>query len=119
MREDKIRIMVIAPAEDAYITEIDNTLEAEQEIVGGYIECISPFSDMDVDLVCNEEGKLLGLMPNRYLTTKDTKERFDLIAGTCFLVSFDDEGNFASLTDEQIEKIKSEYRVTISTIWFQ
>lgn len=119
MKEDKIRILMYRPQEDVEEMVIDNDLEALHDAVGGYIECISPFSDMDVDLVCNEEGKLMGLRPNRVLMDKKTKQHYDLLVGNFFLVSFDDEGNFKSLTDEQIDKIKSEFRVTISAVWFQ
>ena len=119
MKEDYITILVCEPQNDMYVTKIKNDYEVIRDLVGGYIECISPFSDMKVDLVCNEEGKLNGLKPNRYLIDRKTKEHYDVLVGTFFLVSFDDEGNFASLTDEQIEKIKSENRVTISSVWFQ
>lgn len=117
--EEYIRVLYYKPQEDPKVITIKNDLESAQELVGGYIECISPFSDMDVDLVCNEEGKLNGLIPNRRLMDKATKETYDVIVGSFFLVSFDDEGNFKSLSDEQIDKIKSEYRVTISTVWMQ
>ena len=117
--EGKIRVLVYEPQADPYEKIVENDLEPLHEIVGGYIECLSPFSDMDVDLVCNEEGKLLGLRANRALRDKESKAQYDLLVGTFFLVSFDDEGNFKSLTDEQIEKIKSEHRVTISTVWMQ
>ena len=119
MKEDNIRILVCEPQGDMFETTIANEYEAISEVVGGYIECISPFSDMDVDLVCNEEGKLIGLRPNRKLINRTTKETYDLVVGTFFLVSFDDEGNFKSLSDEQIEKIKSEHRVTLSAVWLQ
>ena len=48
--------------------ELDNTLEAMQNFVGGLIECIT-LSDTGsaVTLVCNDEGKLLGLPLNRPL----------------------------------------------------
>lgn len=44
---------------------IPNTLEACQELVGGYIETVTVTTD--VVLVCNEEGRLLGLAPNPFL----------------------------------------------------
>ena len=117
--EEFVSVLFYAPQEDAKVITVPNKLEEFQQLVGGYIECISPFNDMDVDLVCNEEGKLIGLRPNRRLSDKGNKEVYDIICGNFFLVSFDDEGNFKSLSDEQIEKIKSEYRVTISSVWFQ
>ena len=44
--------------------EIDDTLEAMQAVVGGNIEEYMPFED-EVAIVCHEEGKLIGLPPNR------------------------------------------------------
>jgi hypothetical protein len=66
-----------------------------QTIVGGSIEAIYPFED-SVALICNEEGKLLGLEGNR---------RFggDIIAGVFYVVGEDKCGNFVSLTEEQME----------------
>ena len=40
------------------VMEIENTLEAEQKFVGGLIECTALTED--IDLVCNEEGWLIG-----------------------------------------------------------
>ncbi len=34
--------------------KIENTLEAKQEIVGGYIQQFMPYTD-DVAIICNEE----------------------------------------------------------------
>lgn len=119
MREEYIRVLMFLPQEDAVEMIIENELDSLQSAVGGSIECISPFNDMEVDLVCNEEGKLMGLKPNRYLSDRKTKANYDVLVGNFFLVSYDDEGNFKSLSDEQIDKIMSEHRVTISTVWFQ
>lgn len=54
--------------------EIENTLEAEQEFVGGLIECTALTED--IDLVCNEEGWLIGLEPRVAI-----KEPQTIIAG--------------------------------------
>ena len=43
-------------------TAIENTLEAFQEAVGGYIETITIFEG--IVLVCDEEGTLKGLTPS-------------------------------------------------------
>lgn len=60
-----------------------------------------PFDD-PVGLIMNEEGKLLGLTPNRAL--KDNNGRtYDIIFGD-FLVTGLTEENFGSLSDELIEK---------------
>ena len=44
--------------------EIEDTLEAMQETVGGYIEEYMPFDD-EVAIVCKEEGKMNGAELNR------------------------------------------------------
>ena len=43
------------------IIEVENTLEALQQEVGGYIETLSI---ADVVIICNEEGRLCGLPYN-------------------------------------------------------
>lgn len=50
------------PGQPAKQIEIDNTLEALQRAVGGYIETVTLFED--VTLICNEEGRLMGLPYN-------------------------------------------------------
>ena len=44
------------------IIEVDNTLKALQTEVGGYIETVTIASDAVV--ICNEEGRILGLPDN-------------------------------------------------------
>ena len=74
---------------------IDNTLEALQRAVGGYIETVSIFTD--VTLICNEEGRLMGLPYNMDF------------AGIRFvgpvLVVGRTEDDFRSLTDEEFTAI--------------
>ena len=45
--------------------DIDNTLEALQKAVGGYIETVTIAKD--ACLICNEEGRLLDLRPQTVL----------------------------------------------------
>ncbi|HPD89014.1 MAG TPA: DUF3846 domain-containing protein [Oscillospiraceae bacterium] len=47
---------------------IPNTLEAMQELVGGYIETVT--LEDGLILVCNEEGRMNGLPPNASVTTR-------------------------------------------------
>ena len=95
-----IKVVLVEPNEKAKVTEIENTLENLQKIVGGYIECIYPFED-NVGLICNEEGKLIGLEPNRVLRDDDGNA-VDIIFGT-FIITGLTEDDFGSLTDEQAE----------------
>lgn len=58
-----MRVIVKRP-EDAVgsVQDIPNTLKALQELVGGYIKQVTVCTDLAV--VCNEEGRLLGLPHN-------------------------------------------------------
>lgn len=77
---------------------IKNTLEEKQKLVGGLIEYTYIDNCDDVAIVCNEEGKLLGLPLNRDVG-------HDIICGNFFIVGDDPEfGEDRSLTEEQIDK---------------
>ena len=93
MKEEKIKVLALLPMELPKEIELDNTLEAMQKFVGGLIECIT-LSDTGsvVTLVCNDEGKLLGLPLNRPLW-----DGADVLAGPGFLAGCDNEGNLTSL----------------------
>lgn len=58
----KIKVIIKRPYCAPYVTNISNTLENLQKTVGGYIETVTLASDLVV--ICNEEGKLLGLPHN-------------------------------------------------------
>lgn len=60
----KISVLLVEPDRYPRMIEIDDTLEAMQAVVGGDIEEYMPFED-EVAIVCHEEGKLIGLPPNR------------------------------------------------------
>lgn len=97
-----MKILVIKPMQTPKVKEIESSLESMQKEVGGYIQAIYPFED-SVALICNEEGKLLGLPLNRALQN-ESGEIYDIVCGTFFLCSAPlDEENFSSLSDEQIE----------------
>lgn len=50
------------PGKAARVVEIENSLQALQKAVGGYIETVTVFSDATI--LCNEEGRLQGLPYN-------------------------------------------------------
>ena len=105
-----MRILVIEPLEKPYIKKIDGILESMQKIVGGLIQAIYPFDDLEIALVCNEEAKLIGLPLNRALYD-DQGQIYNIIAGTFFLCKAPaDSENFESLTDEQIRKYEDKYK---------
>lgn len=85
-------VVVIEPGKRPEIQHIPDTLEARQNIVGGFIECIyPPFAELNMCLVCNEEGKINNLPPNRIVDN-------DVIAGTFFIAGLTRDGDFRSLT---------------------
>lgn len=92
MKEEKIKVLALLPMELPKEIELNNTLETMQKFVGGLIECIT-LSDTgsEVTLVCNDEGKLLGLPLNRPLW-----DGADVLAGPGFLAGCDNEGNLTS-----------------------
>ena len=61
-----MRILLVEPGKTPVLKEIDGSLKSMQEIVGGTIQVLYPFAE-PVALVCNDEGKLLGLPLNRAL----------------------------------------------------
>ena len=75
------------------IVYVDNTLEALQKEVGGYIQAV-PFST-DCAIICNEEGKLIPLRPNLAFCG-------DVLFGTILVVGVDGE-EFCSLDQTAAE----------------
>ena len=99
-----MRILVVEPGKQPEESEIDGSLESMQKIVGGLIQAIYPFDDT-VALICNDEGKLLGLPWNRVVG-------YDIIAGTFFLCDAPpDSENFEGLRVDQIRRYSSIFTV--------
>lgn len=86
-----------------YIGEIENTLEAKQKYVQGLIQVISLNSQ--IDIICNDEGKLMGLEPNRAFM--DGEDILDIFVGDILACRHDAEGNFTSIKEEDIPIIES------------
>lgn len=83
------------PGEPAKRIEIDNTLKALQKVVGGYIETVTLFED--VTLICNEEGRLMGL--------PDNMEFFGIHFVGPVLAVGRIEDEFRSLTEEEFKRV--------------
>ena len=101
-----MKILVVEPMKEPYEKEIQGTLEEMQAIVGGYIQAVYPFED-PVAVVCNDEGKLMGLPYNRLLKD-DTGRPYDVLCGTFFVAGLGEE-NFTSLPDRLMKKYKAMY----------
>ena len=98
-----MKVIIVKPFTQPYITEIKGDLESMQAVVGGYIQAIYPFDD-EVALVCNEEGKINGLMPNRFLLNRNNGV-CDFICGDFFLCYAPAESeHFESMPDNLIQK---------------
>lgn len=93
-KKPPLRVLKVEPGEIPYETEIENDLHSIQDEVGGGLFQIV-YLDNDVLLCCNEEGKLNGMAPNRWVQE-------DIICGPFFLVGDNGAGDFVSLTDEQV-----------------
>lgn len=78
-----MRILLVEPGKEPVLKEIDGSLKSMQEAVGGTIQALYPF-EKPVALICNDEGKLLGLPLNRALRDSEG-QIYDIVAGTFFL----------------------------------
>ena len=106
-REPEITVVACYPGKQAVVTRIQNTLEAKQAFVGGYIQAVYPFDD-PVALVVNEEGKLKGMEPCRALMDEEGNI-YDIIVGPFLICGLDDEG-FVSLTPQQQKEYLAMFR---------
>lgn len=104
----EMNILIVEPGKLPREATIDGSLKSMQDVVGGYIQALYPFDREDTALVCNDEGKLLNLPPNRPLKD-DTGKVYDIVCGTFFVVGVRGD-SFCSLTKEQIDL----YRKTFS-----
>ena len=93
--DQKIDVLIVEPGQEPRLSAVVDDLEHLQQIVGGPIEagCYLP---QRVMLICNCEGKNMGLPPNR----PNPNNSADYIAGTFLLCSFEGE-HFTSLSPAQ------------------
>jgi hypothetical protein len=100
MKEQHIKALKVAPLEKPEVYYLKNDLRALQEAVSIGADYVGLIEILDLDertcILCNEEGKLINLMPNRRVGD-------DIICGVFYVTGQNDEGDLASLTDEQIE----------------
>ncbi len=99
-----MKAIIVEPDARPRVADIQSDLRSLRAIVGrnsGHIEGVYPFED-NVGIICNEEGKLLGLPLNRALRN-DNGDIYDIICGN-FIIAGLTEEDFGDLTDEQVEK---------------
>lgn len=97
----KIKVVLCEPGRTARFVQIGTDLEDLQKAVGGMIETYYPFEE-EVCIVCNDEGKLIGLPPNRAVYDEDHNIR-DIIHGTFFICDCSSP-EFKSLSSEQLNR---------------
>lgn len=103
-----MKILVVEPGKAPAEREITGTLDSMQEVVGGMVQGL--YIAEDIAIICNEEGKLLGLPLNRAIFDQETHEIREIIAGTFFVCGAPiDSESFASLTDEQIQTYRKRF----------
>lgn len=88
-----MKVIIKVPGQRARVTEIENSLSALQEAVGGYIETVTLAEDCCI--ICNEEGRLQGLPYN--LTFCGVS-----FVGTILFVGVAGD-EFADLSEQQVE----------------
>ena len=105
--EKKIKVVLLEPGKLARTAEIGTSLEDLQKVVDGMIEAYYPFEEQ-VCIVCNDEGKISGMQPNRSVKNEDGV-MVDFIFGPAFICDCWGE-SFESLSDEQIGRYSKMFR---------
>ena len=101
-----MRILVFEPMKEPYVKDIEDDIQAMQEVVGGSIEPIYFESDGKALAWCNDEFLLNGSAPNRILGKTIVHGTF-YISGNC--QNKYGEWDSCSLADEQIKKYKEQF----------
>ncbi len=100
MKQTEIKVLMVEPMQEPKVVTLKTDLDSLQKAVSigadyqGLIEIIS-LGD-GTCIICNEEGKLIGLDGNRRIGN-------DIIAGVFYVVGENNEGELISLTDQQLE----------------
>ena len=100
MNAKEITVLMVEPGQHPKVTTIMDDLDSLQKAVSigadyqGLIEFVS-LGNGDC-IMCNEEGKLIGLEGNRRLGN-------DILVGVFYIMSENDEGDLQSLTEQKIQ----------------
>ena len=101
MKQKRIRVLKVEPGKEPTLAMLDNNLDDLQKAVSigapsqGLIEIIT--LEEDVCILCNEEGKLIGLEPNRRLGK-------DVLVGTLYVTGQDRCGHLTTLSEAKMQK---------------
>ena len=98
--ENTIRVLKVEPGKAPYVKEIVDDYKVSQSEVGGDMDCFD--TEDGCVVVHSADGKNRELEPNRRYGN-------DIICGPFFICAEGEEGEFISLTDEQIEKYSKQF----------
>lgn len=98
---DLLKVVYIEPGKPAYEAEIRHEMDALQRSVGGYVQQVN--MEKGVVILCNEEGKLLGMPGNRRIGDA-------ILAGPLAVVGFTNRG-YRSLTESETNKMLERFAV--------
>lgn len=105
-----MKIVVVKPGQPAEIRDIEGSLESMQEVVGGDIQVLYPWTS-SICLVCNEDARRLNFKPNKVILFTDRfnnlTQHQKLIRGTFFIVGLSDDGDFRGLDLEEAAHIRA------------
>lgn len=105
--QEKMTALVVEPQKEPYVKEINPGIHSLRSEVSGTIEAVYPFAD-PVALICNDEGKNIGMNLNRGLFDENGR-LYDIIAGT-FLVVGLGEDDFTSLSPDMVQKYMEHFK---------
>ncbi len=105
-----MKIIEILRGQEPQVKEIANSLEAMQSEVGGYIEAVTPFND-DIAIVVNEEGKINGFPPNRFLVYKKANY-VEVLCGPILIVGLGEE-DFTDIPESVVNKYSAMFKPDI------
>ena len=96
-----MKVLVKPAGCPACVIHVDNTLEAFPQLIGGYIEVVTPRNESGWCVVCDEEGRIKRRIQNCKIGGID-------FVGKIAIVGVKDD-DFTDITPEQIKDIKAEY----------
>ena len=100
-------VLAIQPGKMPEQVELDGSLESMQAFVGGSIQAVYPCPG-PMAVVCNDEGKLMGLEHNRALRDEDGNI-YDILCGPFFICGLGEE-DFTSLPENLLQKYAKRFQ---------
>ncbi len=112
---EKISVLLVEPGKYPRMIELEDSLEAMQRVVGGDIEEFMPYEE-EIAIICNEEGKMNGMLPNRAIYSEPEgakgREMVDIIFGQFFICYAPAESEkFLSLPKELAQKYEAQFKL--------